>query len=197
MLTITVLTGLHIYMENGLSGLIRLNYTSRESELDSYREMIKGAVLGDYIQTTAEFSHRIFTLTGVSRRLTQVRKFIRKMDFKYLHCGHVPARANPEKQREWKEKTLEPVIEESEKGNCYLFFCDAAHFVLSPFICKVWSLTRKFVKASAGRNRINVLGAVNAITQEVITLINTTFIDAEVIIRFLHQLKETPIWTSR
>jgi hypothetical protein len=24
---------LHIYMENGLSGLIRLNYTSRESEL--------------------------------------------------------------------------------------------------------------------------------------------------------------------
>ncbi|MDR2087014.1 MAG: hypothetical protein LBP72_07540, partial [Dysgonamonadaceae bacterium] len=70
---------LHIYMENGLSGLIRLNYTSGESELDSYREMIKGTVSGDYIQTTAEFSHRIFTLTGVSRRLTQVRKFIRKM----------------------------------------------------------------------------------------------------------------------
>jgi transposase len=89
------------------------------------------------------------------------------------------------------EKTLEPVIEESKKGNCYLFFCEAAHFVLSPFICKVRSLTRKFVKASAGRNRINVLGAVNAITQEVITLINTTCIDAEVIIRFLHQLKET------
>ncbi|MDR2764350.1 MAG: transposase [Tannerella sp.] len=47
-----------------------------------------------------------------------------------------------------------------------------------------------FVKASAGRNRINVLGAVNVISKEVITLINTTFIDAAVIISFLSRLKE-------
>ncbi|KAA6334110.1 hypothetical protein EZS27_017544 [termite gut metagenome] len=85
---------------------------------------------------------------------------------------------------------MNPAIEESEKGNYYLFFCDAAHFVLAPFIGKVWSLTRKFVKASAGRNRIHVLGAVNAIAKEVTTLINTTFIDADVIIQFFHQLKE-------
>jgi transposase len=178
------------YLNNGLSGLIQLNYISRKSELDCFEEMIKENISDDYIQTSAEFSHRIFMLTGISRGLTQVRKFIHKTGFKYLRCGHVPAKADPEKQREWKEKTLDPVIEESKKGNCYLFFCDAAHFVLAPFICKVWSLARKFVKASAGRNRINVLGAVNAITKEVITLINTTFIDAEVIIRFLHQLKE-------
>jgi hypothetical protein len=31
---------------------------------------------------------------------------------------------------------------------------------------------RVFMKASAGRNRINVLGAVNAITKEVVTLTN-------------------------
>ncbi|KAA6335973.1 hypothetical protein EZS27_015835 [termite gut metagenome] len=182
---------IHTCLKSGLSGLISLNYASRKSELESYKEMIKENTSEDYIQTIGEFSHRIFTLTGVSGGLTQVRKFIRKTGFNYLHSGHIPAKADSEKQREWKEKILGPAIEESEKGKYYLFFCDAAHFVLAPFICKIWSLTRKFVKASAGRNRINVPGAVNAMTKEVITLINTTFINADVIIQFLHQLKET------
>jgi transposase len=49
---------------------------------------------------------------------------------------------------------------------------------------------RLFIKAAAGRNRINVLGAVNAITKEVVTLSNTTYINAETIIIFLKQLKK-------
>ena len=61
---------------------------------------------------------------------------------------------------------------------------------MAPFVCKAWSLTRKFVKAAAGRNRINVPGAVNAITKEVTTLTNNTFIDDSVIISFLRQFKE-------
>ena len=181
----------HIYMEGGIEGLSTLHYKPRESELVQYTEQIKEAVSNDYIQTTSEFSHRIFKLTGISRGLTQVRKFMHKIGFKHRQTGHIPSKADPVKQYEWKEKTLDPAIKEAENGKCYLFFCDAAHFVLAPFICKVWSLTRKFVKASAGRNRINVLGAVDAVTKEVITMINNTFIDAEVIVAFLYQLKET------
>jgi hypothetical protein len=77
-----------------------------------------------------EFSHWIFTLTGVSGGLTQVRKFIRKTGFNHLRSGHIPAKADFEKHREWKEKIVEPSVEESEKGNSCLFSCDAAHFVL-------------------------------------------------------------------
>jgi hypothetical protein len=40
-------------------------------------------------------------------------------------------------------------------------------------------MARMFVKASAGKNRINVLGAVKALSKEVITLINTTFTEPE------------------
>jgi transposase len=67
---------------------------------------------------------------------------------------------------------------------------DGAHFILQPFICALWCVTRLFIKASAGRNRINVLGVVNAITKEVLTLTNTTFINAETTIAFLKKLKE-------
>jgi transposase len=184
-------TWVHTYIDSGIQGLTSLNYVHRESELAQYRAQIKETLATEYIQTTAECSHRIFQLTGVKRGLTQVRRFLHKIGFKYLQTRHIPAKADPEKQREWKEKTLDPAIKEAEKGNTYLLFCDAAHFVLAPFVCKIWSLARMFVKASAGRNRINVPGAVNAITKEVTTLINSTFIDANVIIEFLHQLKKT------
>jgi len=66
---------------------------------------------------------------------------------------------------------------------------DAAHFILEPFICALWCVTRLFIKASAGRNRINVLGVVNAITKEILTLNNTSYITAETIIIFFKKLR--------
>lgn len=67
---------------------------------------------------------------------------------------------------------------------------DGAHFVLQPFLCCLWYVARIFIKASPGRNRINVLGAVNAITKEVSTYSNNTYICANCLITFLKQLKE-------
>jgi hypothetical protein len=42
---------------------------------------------------------------------------------------------------------------------------DAAHFVLNTHLCYVWSFTHLYLKAPAGRKRLNVLGAVNAMTE--------------------------------
>ena len=47
-----------------------------------------------------------------------------------------------------------------------------------------------FIKGAAGRNRLNVLGAVNAITKEVTTLINDTYITADTLVAFLKTLRE-------
>jgi transposase len=178
------------YKEQGVEGITTLHYRVPESELSSYAEVIKSHFATSFIQSTKEFSEKICELTGLKRGLTQVRKFIKSIGFQYRQSGHIPAKADPVRQREWKEKILDVAIEEAQNEKCHLFFCDAAHFVLAPFICKVRSMARMFVKASGGRNRIHVLGAVNAISKEVITLINTTFIDAAVIITFLNQLKE-------
>ena len=93
-------------------------------------------------------------------------------------------------EQQWVKKNLKPVIEAAQQGQVHLFFCDAAHFVLQPFLCFLWSAVRVFIQASAGRNRINVLGAVNAITKEVVTLTNTTYITSDTLIQFLKQLKE-------
>ena len=53
----------------------------------------------------------------------------------------------------------------------------------------VWSRFRIFLKTSSGRNRINVLGALHAISKEVTTHINTSYINAQVIVDFMVQIK--------
>lgn len=50
--------------------------------------------------------------------------------------------------------------------------------MLAPFLGFLWSFTRVFIKAPAGRKRFNVLGALDAITHELITVTNDTYINA-------------------
>lgn len=43
----------------------------------------------------------------------------------------------------------------------------------------VWCFTRLFIASPAGRQRFNVLGAVDAVTKEIFTITNETYINAE------------------
>ena len=137
-----------------------------------------------------EAKARIEEMTGISRSPSQVRSFMKRHGLRCMKTGHIPAKADAQKQQEWMKTILEPAIEEAQNKKCHLLFMDAAHFILQPFICYLWCVARLFIKASSGRNRINVLGAVNAITKEVFTLSNTTYITAETIVLFLKQVKE-------
>jgi transposase len=68
---------------------------------------------------------------------------------------------------------------------------DAAHFVFAPFVGLVWCFERLFVKAPSGRQRVNVLAALNAITHEVFTVQNLTYITAETVCELLRLLAGT------
>src|SRR5262245_52265959 len=65
---------------------------------------------------------------------------------------------------------------------------DAAHFVFAPFLGIVWCFQRLFVKAPSGRQRLNVLAALNAITHELFTVKNLTYITAETVCELLQLL---------
>ena len=58
---------------------------------------------------------------------------------------------------------------------------DAAHVVFAPCLGIIWCFTRLFVKAPSGRQRLNVLAAFNAITHELYTVENLTYITAETV----------------
>lgn len=193
------ITGLHrnavrywikTFEADGLDSLFQVHYGTNASELENHSQSLLKSFAEHPPMNSNEAKSRIEKLTGISRSPSQVRAFMKRHGLRYIKTGHIPAKADAAKQQQWVKEKLEPAIEEAQKGECHLLFLDAAHFILQPFICALWCVTRLFIKAAAGRNRINVLGAVNALTKEVITMSNTTYINAETIVEFLHQLKK-------
>lgn len=194
-----LITGLHphivsywikVYKEKGFEGLLTNNYGTNKSQLEEHADNILFSFSQTPPMNAREATQRISEMTGINRSEQQVRAFMKRHGLRFIKCGHIPAKADNEAQNQWVERELKPVVEAAQKQQVHLFFCDAAHFVLQPFLCSLWCALRVFIKASAGRNRINVLGAVNAITKEVITLSNTTYITSETLIQFLKMLKE-------
>ena len=177
------------YQTGGFDALCRFNYGTNKSELENNSEGILDSFTQHPPMTANEAKARIEEISGISRSPSQVRGFMKRHGLRYLQIGHIPAKADTVKQQQWVKEKLEPAIEEAQNGKCHLLSMDAVHFILQPFICALWCKVRLFIKASAGRNRINVLGAVNAITKEIITFNNTTYINAETIIIFIKQLR--------
>jgi transposase len=83
---------------------------------------------------------------------------------------------------------LTPRLQEAQSGGRHVFFVDAAHLVFGTFLCCVWSFVRLFVRAASGRQRFNVLGAWNAISQELIAVTNTTVVNTETMCELLRKL---------
>jgi len=100
----------------------------------------------------------------------------------------LPAKADPEKQKEFLEQEIQPRLDEAQAGKRVVLFVDAAHFVLAPFLGFLWSVVRVFIQAPSGRQRFNVLGALNAITHELITITNETYINAESVCALLEKI---------
>ncbi len=70
--------------------------------------------------------------------------------------GMIPAKADPDQQAKYIEQTLEPRLNEALNGQRVVFFVDAAHFVLAPFLGFLWSVTRLFIRQG---NRITMQDA--------------------------------------
>lgn len=179
-----------IFRREGFDGLCRIEQHRKESLLENQTTSIKELFDKQPPRSIEEARLKIKELTGIDRSSTRVRAFMKRHGFRFLKTGHIPAKVNTTQQKDWVNETLKPVIEAARKGEVHLLFMDAAHFILQPFLCCLWSIARVFIKGAAGRHRINVLGAVNAITKEMTTLINNDYIDANVIVEFLKQLKQ-------
>ena len=53
----------------------------------------------------------------------------------------------------------------------------------------LWCFTRVFIKTPAGRNRLNVLGALNAVGKQLVSVVNETYVNAESVRELLLKLR--------
>lgn len=192
------LTGyLREYLDGGIEALKKINFYKPQSQLMDHRATLEEEFRINPPATVNEAIARIKEITGIERSDVQVGKFLKKIGLKRLKAAQIPAKADIQKQAEFLEKELEPRIEEAKQGKRQLIFIDASHFVLAAFLGYLWSFGRVFIKSPSGRQRYNVLGAFNAITHELITVTNDSYINAKSVIELMSKLVDkygiTPI----
>jgi transposase len=177
------------YANQGSAALTGDNRHRPVSELETYKAAIKEDLVSNPVAAAAEASERICKLTGIKRSPTQVRSFMRRIGLKPLKVASIPAKADLAVQTEFLGKSLEPRIKEAEDGKRTLLFMDAAHFVWQLYLGVLWCVTRIFIPAASGRTRINVLGAYDPIKNELIKIVNRTYITSATVIELLERIR--------
>lgn len=175
----TLTTLLHQWNHGGIESVKLFNFRRPQSELDAYTALIESYFSEHPVRTIPEAVAKIEELTGLHRSATQVGLFLKKLGFKRRKIGMVPAKAKPEEQAAFLKEQLQPRLQEAIKGTKAVLFVDAAHFVYAAFLGYIWCLFRQFLPAPSGRQRFNVLAALDAITHRVISVTNTSYINAE------------------
>ncbi len=189
---LTLTTYLKQYQSGGIERLKQLNYKGQPSVLNAHASRLEGYFKEHPPRTVAEAQAKIEDITGIKRSPTQIRAFLKRIGLQYRKVGYVPGKgATPDKieeQERFREDILEPLLAEAKAGERAVFFMDAAHFVHRAYLGFVWCFTRLFIPSPSGRQRFNVLGAINAVSKEVVIVTNTTYINAESVVELLVEL---------
>lgn len=164
------------YLKSGIEAVEAINFRKPQSSLKSFEDIIK-----NYLQQTPPASikqacHEIEKLCGIKLKESQMRKHLKSFGAKIRKVCGIPAKVNVEAQKHFLENELQPRLDEAKEGKRSVLFVDSSHFVQGAFLGYLWCLTRIFVKTPSGRKRFNVLGALNGITKELITVTNDTYI---------------------
>lgn len=176
------------YHEGGLDKIRELRFYQPQSELAASKTCLKTYFTKHPPASGPEAAAFIERHLGISLHPNRVLDFLKKQGIKRLKVGHIPAKANLEKQVAFLEDHFEPRLEEAKAGTRAVFFVDAAHFVQRPFLAFLWCFTRVFIKAPAGRKRFNVLAALNAVTHDLVTVWNDAYINAQSVAELLQKI---------
>ena len=176
-----------LYQTGGIEGLKVLHSYRPTSALQAPATTLEAHFRDKPVATIKKAQAEIEHLTGIKRSPTQVRHFMTQLGMRCRKVGSMPAKADPDKQAEYLAQEIEPRLAQAQAGKRAVFV-DAAHFVLAPFLGFLWCFTRVFIKAPAGRQRFNVLGALNALTHELIMVTNDAYINAESVCELLRKL---------
>jgi transposase len=173
------------YLTGGLGAIRRYPWKGQRSALEGHRASLEEYFGQHPPRSVKEAQHAIEQRTGLRRGETQVRRFLRRLGLQPRRVAAVPippkstAEDHAHTQRQFLGGELEPVLAEARAGRRDVYFVDGAHFVYAAFLGWVWCAARLFVRAASGRKRYNVLGAVHAVSHQLLRVANHTYLNAE------------------
>lgn len=160
-----------------------INWEGSTPRTADFHDQLDKEFTANPARSVAEAAQRIKDLTGLELKPSATRQLLKSLGLRWRRLTSTPIPPNMTleqqvaRQQEFLDTKLQPLLDQAERGKGHVFFADAAHFVLGVFLCCLWCKARLSVKASAGRQRFNVLGALNAVTKEVVTVCNTTVVN--------------------
>jgi transposase len=196
----TVQRYLDQYLEGGLPRLRRCEGNHPQSLLVEHETSLEEYFQKHPPRSTKQARAIIEQHTGVRRGLSQVRHFLKdRLGLRWRKVGAIPVppkktvEEHAREQAAFLEEKLEPRLEQARRGQRQVYFVDAAHFVLAPFLGCLWCAARLFVRAASGRKRYNVLGALDSVTHRLIRVTNDGYINAESVCALLRAVAEAAV----
>lgn len=184
----TVTNYMKLYRDEGLAGVLEDRYYRPTSSVDPFLDAIKQSFAENPVSTAKEAAVQIETASGIRLSDSQARRIMVKLGMRFRKCAAIPGKADPQLQFEFLEDELLPRLEEAKKGQRRVFFVDAAHFVLGAFLGMIWSFTRIFVPSGCGRQRYNVLGAVETRDHDFVSVRTTGSVNADTVRELIDKL---------
>ena len=176
------------YLEGGLPMVLENRYYKPSSSLEPFWQCLICAF------TVAPAAHakaamaRIEAMTGIKLSESQCRRVMKKMGMTLKRTAPIPGKLDAQLQFDFYQSELKPRLQEAAQGQRKVFFVDAAHFVLGAFLGLLWCFARPFLRTAPGRQRYNVLGAVDSHSKELVSIRTTESINAGVVCALLEEI---------
>ena len=94
------------FADGGIERLRRFDAGGSENALEEHTDVICDYLAEHPPHTIAEAAEKIEQLTGIRRGQTQVREFLKRVGFRRLKVGSLPAKADPDQQERFKKTNL-------------------------------------------------------------------------------------------
>ena len=185
-----------LFCHHGLAALLSVNYKGKVHQLrEQFEQIAEELMLPDNVPATVQQAREWLAEKYeyvVSKE--SVRQLLHRLGFTYKKWDIFPG--NAKKLDEWLAQQeafvekLEPLMEQADAEHLDLAFTDAAHFVYGKFAGRAWLNGRQFKSTGHGRWRLNVYGAYDARTGEVLTHYGEDNVNAEFIVNYLTWLRD-------
>jgi transposase len=117
----TLLAYFRAYHAGGIQALKQVNFYRPASELETHRTSLEAYFREHPPTTIAEAAAVIERLTGIQRKPTQVRVFLRKLGLKRLKTYAVPDKTDTERQDAFKKTRSNRVLQKHKPDNAQSF----------------------------------------------------------------------------
>ena len=177
------------YSGEGVSELMTLCYVGKKPSLTEtqQQELAKHLDENTYLDSKAVARH-IEKTYGMKYSRTGVKELLHRLDFVYKKPKHVPGKLDPEKQEAFLSEYAK--LRKTKGKHDPVYFADACHPQHNSIPSYGWIKRGKDkeLKSNGGRKRVNINGAVNIDTMEIVTDFSKT-INSESSLRLFQKIE--------